>query len=60
MEGTVVAYGFRPADNNEAAVQGIHAPHLLIVVDEAGGISDNWWRLEALDDGWTHTPFSIG
>ena len=52
MDGTVVAYGFRPADNNEAAVQGIHAPHLLIVVDEAGGISDKiGGALEALMTG---------
>jgi hypothetical protein len=52
LEDTVVAYGFRPADNNEAAVQGIHAPHLLIVVDEAGGISDKIGSaLEALMTG---------
>lgn len=52
MDGTVVGYGFRPADNNEAAVQGIHAPHLLIVVDEAGGISDKIGSaLEALMTG---------
>ena len=35
----LVADGFSPADHNETAVQGIHAEHLLIVVDEAGGIS---------------------
>jgi hypothetical protein len=35
----IVADGFSPADHNEAAMQGIHAEHLLIVVDEAGGIS---------------------
>lgn len=33
MDNTVVAYGFHPADYNEAALQGIHAPNLLIVVD---------------------------
>jgi hypothetical protein len=52
MDDTVVAYGFRPADNNEAAVQGIHAPHLLVVVDEAGGLSDKIGSaLEALMTG---------
>lgn len=52
MDGTVVAYGFRPADNNEAALQGIHAPHLLVVVDEAGGISDTiGTAIEALMTG---------
>jgi hypothetical protein len=34
-----VAYGFSSASHDETAVQGIHAPHLLVVVDEAGGIS---------------------
>lgn len=35
----LAAYGFSSSDNDESAVQGRHAPHLLIVVDEAGGIS---------------------
>lgn len=35
----LVAYGFASSDNDEAAIQGRHAPHLLIVVDEAGGVS---------------------
>lgn len=35
----LAAYGFSSSDNDEAAVQGRHAPHLLIIVDEAGGIS---------------------
>ncbi len=34
----LVAFGFSAADNDEAAVQGFHAPNLLIVVDEAGGV----------------------
>ena len=33
-----VAYGFSAADWDEEAVQGIHAPHVLFIVDEAGGI----------------------
>lgn len=39
INGNLVADGFSAADHNEAAVQGIHEEHLLIVVDEAGGIS---------------------
>ena len=39
IENELVAYGFSPRDTDETAVQGIHAPHLLVVVDEAGGIS---------------------
>ncbi|MGW3028491.1 hypothetical protein [Streptomyces sp. NPDC001221] len=36
----IVAYGFTAPENDEAAMQGIHGtPKLLIVVDEAGGIS---------------------
>jgi len=34
-----VAYGFSAPPGDEAAVQGIHAPRLTIIVDEAGGIS---------------------
>ena len=34
-----VAYGFSAPDNDEAAMQGIHAIKLLLIVDEAGGIS---------------------
>ncbi len=34
-----VAYGFSPSDYDEDAVQGIHKEHLLVIVDEAGGIS---------------------
>lgn len=36
---TVVAYGFSAPENDEAAMQGIHAVRLLLVVDEAGGIA---------------------
>ncbi|MEU4229543.1 hypothetical protein AB0F17_35045 [Nonomuraea sp. NPDC026600] len=36
---TVVAYGLAAAPYNEAAVQGVHANHLLLVVEEAGGIA---------------------
>jgi len=49
---TIVADGFSPADHNEAAVQGIHSENLLIVVDEAGGISNTIGQaLEALMTG---------
>lgn len=52
LDGNVVADGFSPADHDETAVQGIHAPHLLVVVDEAGGIGPTLGRaLEALMTG---------
>lgn len=50
--GDVVAYGFSPSPYDEAATQGIHAPNLLIVVDEAGGIGEIVGQaLEALMTG---------
>lgn len=39
LQGTIVAQGFSPADRDETAFSGYHAPNLLIVVDEAGGLS---------------------
>lgn len=33
-----VAYGFSAPANDEAAMQGIHANNVLLIVDEAGGI----------------------
>lgn len=52
VDGNVCADGFSPADHDETAVQGIHAPHLLVVVDEAGGIGPVIGRaLEALMTG---------
>ena len=52
IDGIPVADGFSPADHNEAAVQGIHAENLLVVVDEAGGISNTIGQaLEALMTG---------
>jgi len=52
IDDIVVADGFSPAEHNEAAVQGIHAENLLIVVDEAGGISNTIGQaLEALMTG---------
>ena len=52
VDGSQVAFGFAPAQYNETALQGIHAPNLLVVVDEAGGISDTIGNaLEALMTG---------
>lgn len=52
INDVLVADGFSPADHNEAAVQGIHSENLLIVVDEAGGISNTIGQaLEALMTG---------
>jgi hypothetical protein len=40
IKDQLVAYGFSPNPYDEAALQGIHAPNMLIIVDEAGGIGE--------------------
>lgn len=48
----IAAYGFSATNQDDAAVQGVHSPHLLVVVDEAGGISATLGRaLESLMTG---------
>ncbi|ASR83891.1 terminase large subunit [Arthrobacter phage Shrooms] len=50
--GELVAEGIKPPDHQEAALNGYHAPNMLILVDEAGGISPSFGRdLEALTTG---------
>ena len=39
----IVAYGRKPADYDESAFQGIHARHVLVILDEAGGIPKQLW-----------------
>lgn len=56
----LVSYGFA-SNSDEAAVQGIHAPNLLIVVDEAGGVHETVGRaLEALMTGGNTRMLLIG
>lgn len=43
----LVAYGRKPADYDPAAFQGIHQLHVLILLDEAGGVPVSLW--EAVD-----------
>lgn len=38
-----VGIGRKPADYEESAFQGIHAKHILIIVDEACGVLPNLW-----------------
>ena len=56
-----VAVGFSPRDNDESAMQGIHAAHLLVIVDEAGGIPKILGRaLAALMTGGHTRLLAIG
>jgi hypothetical protein len=38
LDGELVGYGRKPADYADSAFQGIHAPFILIVIDEASGV----------------------
>ena len=56
-----VAYCKSPKDNDEQAFGGIHAPHVLTVVDEAGGMhSTTGQALEALMTGVHARQLLIG
>ncbi|MFD9947678.1 hypothetical protein ACFWYW_46570 [Nonomuraea sp. NPDC059023] len=58
---TRVAYGIAAAPYNEAAVQGIHGQHLLLVVEEAGGIAHTIGRnLSGLMVGEDSRMIAIG
>lgn len=59
--GRIIAYGFSASDYDEDAVQGIHAEHLLIIVDEAGGISHTLGKaLESITSGAHTRLLAIG
>ena len=39
----LVAFGRKPADHDEGAFQGIHAEHVLVIIDEACGVPEQLW-----------------
>ncbi|MEA2385547.1 MAG: hypothetical protein QOH72_5518 [Solirubrobacteraceae bacterium] len=39
----LVALGRKPGDADEAAFQGLHAAHILVVIDEAAGLGERLW-----------------
>jgi hypothetical protein len=41
LEGELVGYGRKPADYEQSAFQGIHAEFVLVVIDEACGVSQH-------------------
>ena len=43
INGELVAVGRKPAEHDEEAIQGYHAQHLLVVLDEACGIPEGLW-----------------
>lgn len=40
----IVAFGRKPSDLNPTAFQGIHAPYVLVIFDEACGIFKSLWE----------------
>jgi hypothetical protein len=47
LDGEIVALGRKPADRDPAAFQGIHARHVLVIIDEAAGIPQELWDAAA-------------
>lgn len=43
IDGTLVAIGQKPADSDEVSFQGLHARHVLAILDEAAGLPDPLW-----------------
>lgn len=43
IDEELVGYGRKPADHDESAFQGIHAKHVLVILDEACGIPKQLW-----------------
>jgi hypothetical protein len=41
--GYQAGIGRKPSDYDETSFQGFHAEHILIIVDEAGGVPDGLW-----------------
>lgn len=39
----LIAFGRKPSDYNPHAFQGIHAKHVLVILDEACGINKQFW-----------------
>src|SRR5438067_6867421 len=44
VDGHLMAQGIKPDDTSPDAFQGIHAEHLLVVLDEANGIPPALWN----------------
>ena len=43
IDGEIVAFGAKPADQDPDAFQGIHANHVLVVIDEASAVPRALW-----------------
>lgn len=43
IDEELVAFGRKPADQDEDAFQGIHARYVLVIIDEACGVPEQLW-----------------
>lgn len=44
IDGMLVAQGIKPDDHEPDAFQGVHAEHLLVILDEANGVAPALWN----------------
>ena len=59
--GELVGIGRKPADHDEDSFQGIHAPYVLAILDEAGGVPSQFWTaIEAVTTGDDCRILAIG
>lgn len=56
----VVAMGRKPSDYSPTAFQGVHAPFVLVIVDEANGVRGLWDALDSLIANDQSKLFAIG
>lgn len=61
LQGELVGYGRKPADYSDSAFQGIHAVYVLIVIDEASGVSESLFNaVDALATNKNSRVLAIG
>ncbi|MFY7962524.1 MAG: hypothetical protein ACOVVK_20775 [Elsteraceae bacterium] len=61
INGALVAFGRKPADDDMTSFQGIHAKHVLVVFDEACGVPQPLWdAAETLIANAESKLFAIG
>lgn len=52
LDDELVAFGRKPADTDDSSFHGIHAPYVLVILDEACGVPESLWiGAEAITTG---------
>jgi hypothetical protein len=61
VDGELVGYGRKPADYEQSAFQGIHAEHVLVIIDEACGVTQSLYdAVDALATNENARVLAIG